>query len=139
MHRPSVLLALLLLSFHGISYLSTNKPTSLIPQAYAQNQPNTAPANPIQLYIQALQNKNLSLLHAAINAGLDIQKPLTNDGITALMGAAEFGYTDAIKALIQAGANIEAKKNDGWNPLMIAAYNGHTEAVKVLYCQRLHS
>lgn len=56
-------------------------------------------------------------------------------GMTALMVAAEEGYTDIAKALIDAGADVNMRKggrNDGYTALMIAVENGHPAIVKLL-------
>ena len=49
-----------------------------------------------------------------------------------LLHAAIKGDPEAVKALVQAGADIEATDRDGFTALMAAAYNGQTEAVSAL-------
>jgi ankyrin repeat protein len=39
---------------------------------------------------------------------------------------------EAIKTLVQLGADKDAKASNGWRPLHVAAANGHVEAIKVL-------
>ena len=55
-----------------------------------------------------------------------------NDGTTPLYVAALKGHTDAVKALLGGGANVNLTRNSGITPLYIAAVNGHIEAVKAL-------
>ena len=50
----------------------------------------------------------------------------------ALIITAGRGKTEAMKALIDAGADVNAKDNNGWTALMSAAWKGHTEIVKAL-------
>ncbi len=88
--------------------------------------------NPVQLFVKGIENKDVKLVEKAIANGLDVKGALNQEGWTALMIAANRGHIEAIKALIQAGANIEAKDKAGWTPLMYAASEGRTEAIKVL-------
>ena len=50
----------------------------------------------------------------------------------ALNSAARMGNTDAVQALIDAGANVDAKDEYGWTALMEAAARGHTATVQAL-------
>jgi len=49
-----------------------------------------------------------------------------------LFGAAKEGDLDAVKSLIEKGADINAKDSDGRTPLMYASSYGYTEIVKLL-------
>ena len=51
-------------------------------------------------------------------------------GRTALSFAAEAGYLNIVKKLIEKGAKVEIGKEDGWYPLTYAVYRGHLEIVK---------
>jgi ankyrin repeat protein len=51
---------------------------------------------------------------------------------TALTTAANYGYIDIAKLLIDNGADVNAKINIGWTVLMIAVYNGHIDIAKML-------
>ena len=48
------------------------------------------------------------------------------------MLAALNGNTDTAKALLEAGADLEAKNNNGGTALMLAALNGNTDTAKAL-------
>ena len=48
------------------------------------------------------------------------------------MMAACFGYTDCVKALLKAGADVNAKTKDGETALMLAANERHTDCIKAL-------
>ena len=48
------------------------------------------------------------------------------------MIAASNGHTDIVKALLDKGADVNARGNKGSTALMFAAYNGHTDIVKSL-------
>lgn len=88
--------------------------------------------NPVQLFVKGIENKDVKLVEKAIANGLDVKGALNQDGWTALMITAQEGPTEAVKALIQAGAKLEATNKGGLTPLMIAAANDKFEAVKVL-------
>ena len=49
-----------------------------------------------------------------------------------LCRAANKGDIKAVKALLAAGANVNAKTKGGWTPLQMAAWEGHTKIVKML-------
>ncbi len=49
-----------------------------------------------------------------------------------LIKTAEIGDVKTIRALVEAGAYVNARDKHGWTVLMIATANGQTDAVKVL-------
>jgi ankyrin repeat protein len=55
------------------------------------------------------------------------------DGLTALMWAARVGAVDAMRALLDAGADPNARDHrNGWTPLIHAIHKQHVDAVRVL-------
>ncbi|GMH38703.1 hypothetical protein BSKO_06587 [Bryopsis sp. KO-2023] len=54
------------------------------------------------------------------------------DGFTPLDSAAQGGFVEIVKLLIDAGANVEARDNDGGTALYAAAGKGHLAVVQVL-------
>ena len=46
--------------------------------------------------------------------------------------AAVFGHLEAVQALVQAGADVNARNNDGASPLLVAAFFCRTEIVQHL-------
>ena len=55
-----------------------------------------------------------------------------NEGKTALHVASLEGHSEAVKLLLEAGAEVDAEDDNGQTPLSWAAENGHSEAVKLL-------
>ena len=53
-------------------------------------------------------------------------------GWTALMLAALEGQTEAVRLLLEAGADVHAKSNDGTTALITAVSEGHPEIVELL-------
>lgn len=51
---------------------------------------------------------------------------------TALTLAAQGGYEDLVRLLLERGAYIEHRDNKGYTPLINAAINGHREVVRLL-------
>ena len=49
-----------------------------------------------------------------------------------MMFAAERGHTETVKALLKAGANLNAKDKEGKTALKYAKENSHTETVQLL-------
>ena len=81
-----------------------------------------------------------------VEIGADIHK-INKYGVTALYGAAENGYVDIVRLLVEAGANIcveevkveeEEEEEEGENcyyystPLYRAAVRGHVDIVRLL-------
>ena len=50
----------------------------------------------------------------------------------AMIGAAQEGHETVVRALIEAGADINKADDDGWTPLYVASENGHTAVVRAL-------
>ena len=57
---------------------------------------------------------------------------------TPLMLASWFGKLVAVRALLSAGADVNAADKDGWRALMFAADRGHAEIVKILLSAGAH-
>ena len=54
-----------------------------------------------------------------------------NEGSTALYMAADRGFSQVVKILLDRGANIEMRSGNSLTPLLIAARSGHVEVVEV--------
>ena len=67
---------------------------------------------------------SLCLVFVSVASAGELEDKLMNEAIN--------GHADAVRALIEKGANINAKDSDGWTPLMQAAYYGYANVVQVL-------
>lgn len=88
------------------------------------------------LLMQAAQAGNLAMVEAVIDAGADVNAS-DERGWTALVKAVynheqKRGFGDVVRALIEAGANIEVAIGYGVRPLMLAAGYGETDVVAAL-------
>src|SRR5262249_18150703 len=79
-----------------------------------------------------------ALLAAGAHPGSRDPQP-TEQGRTALIAACQGGHLECARALLEAGADVEASTTpNAWlgattNPLGVAAANGHAEIVRTLF------
>lgn len=78
---------------------------------------------------EAAENGNLEELNKLISAGADIEER-DRMGFTALHNAAFWGYTECLKELIKAGADILTR--GGKTALELAEDEGETECIAIL-------
>ena len=67
-----------------------------------------------------------------IDRGADPNVVESKFNFTALHYCAEMGGFECVQRLVQAGANVEAKRNDGWTPLFGAVSANQNEIVRFL-------
>ncbi|GMH45393.1 hypothetical protein BSKO_13350 [Bryopsis sp. KO-2023] len=89
------------------------------------------------LTIAAIQDEipdQLGLLQALIDNGasLEAKAPRSENGETALGLVAGNGNVQAVKLLLEAGADPETANSDGQTPLSVASFFGHSEVVREL-------
>lgn len=75
----------------------------------------------VQEFIDAARHGNVELLEKMLDEGEDINAVYNKKGDSALKTAARFGKVDAVKFLIERGADLEL---EGANPLHFVAYYG---------------
>ncbi len=97
------------------------------PQMPSQRQWNSS-ATQLRMAIARRNHKKMRKLLAA---GADVDTP-DGYGGTALMTAARWGNTDAVKALIGHKATANTQDHRGWTALMWAAHQGATGIVEAL-------
>jgi len=62
----------------------------------------------------------------------EVKNIYTHNLVSALMYASKYGQLEAVKLLLQAGANIDLQEGHGRTALMYASMNGYLETVKLL-------
>jgi ankyrin repeat protein len=82
-------------------------------------------------FLRAIQNQDLEMIRALIKKNPHIvnSEPLLRE--TPLMVAVRFGNPEAVKILVENGADVNKKRN-GTRPLLLASTYGHLEVAKLL-------
>ena len=70
--------------------------------------------------LHAIHTGQLRSVEALLDSGADVNR-LSGDGITPLMMAAGYGYTDIVQLLLKRGANPRIADRDGFHAIDIAA------------------
>jgi hypothetical protein len=84
---------------------------------------------PLMQAVRFARVQEVGSLLASGSCDVDAQQ---SEGISALMIAAQYGYTEILESLIRAGANVRLTDDRGWNAVFFAASNGHLEVCKLL-------
>jgi len=80
----------------------------------------------------AAREGDLQAIQQHLSAGTDVNARVPGNGSTPLIVAAVYGKTEAVRLLLEKGAETGAQNNDGSNALQAAAFLCHADAVKVL-------
>ena len=84
------------------------------------------------LLLKAAQSGNLTQVQALLAQGANIDA-IDRDGTTALMFAAQQGYTEIVRHLLQAGANVNQKRKlYRLTALMLAAASKQVDVLQTL-------
>lgn len=90
------------------------------------------PAFDPEILIEAAREGDLFAVKRSINDGIDMNWKTMFPGRTALMFAASNNHEEIVRALIDAGADINIKSSHGTTALMQAALEGHLQITKAL-------
>lgn len=83
-------------------------------------------------YFNAATNGDTEKVLALLKDGIDVNTTFPIVRTHALMVAAAFGHVDTVSALIERGADVNAKDLTGWTPLHAAAFKGNMQIVRLL-------
>jgi ankyrin repeat protein len=83
-------------------------------------------------YFNAATNGDTEKVLALLKDGIDVNTTFPIVRTHALMVAAAFGHVDTVGALIERGADVNAKDLTGWTPLHAAAFKGNMQIVRLL-------
>jgi uncharacterized protein len=81
--------------------------------------------------IRAAKHRDVAALDEAIRWGADLSVP-DSQGRTPLFHAADRGWTNGMKILIDAGADVNHGEESGFTALFSAVMSGRLEAVQTL-------
>ncbi len=82
--------------------------------------------------LQAAESGDTAEVLSLIRDGAGVNAVGNTYGNTALMKAAARGYTNTVKALLEKGAEVDARDNAGRTALIEAAFGGYTDTVGLL-------
>jgi len=103
--------------------------------------PNARDADGYDVLAIATINHDTELLKAALAGGANARAVVGRDDGSALISAAQLGFVDIVRALIEANADIDHVNQRGWTALITAVLLGngdkeHTETVEALVAAR---
>jgi len=84
------------------------------------------------LLLSAFISNKKSLAHALLLLGSDVHAANYDEGTTALHYAVSYGCVEIVRDLIEAGADVNAKKNNGDTALSIAVLRNRVDIVPML-------
>ena len=85
----------------------------------------------VSIHIAALQGDNKAI-HQHIAAGSNLNKPEPSASSTPLITASLFGKIEVVRALVEAGADVNYQNKEGSTALHTAAFFCHPEIVGIL-------
>jgi ankyrin repeat protein len=103
--------------------------------------PNARDADGYDVLAIATINHDIEMLKLALAAGANARAVVGRDGGSALISAAQLGFVDIVRALIEAKADIDHVNGRGWTALITAVVLGngkkeHLEIVEALVAAR---
>lgn len=84
-----------------------------------------------RLHLASMRNQ-IDIVCDLLNRGADVDLPGKETGTTALMFAAQAGYSEIVEILIKHGADVNHQDNKGWTALMTSSKNGYIDTVGLL-------
>jgi hypothetical protein len=99
--------------------------------------PNAHDADGYDVLTIAAINNDIETLKAALAAGANARAVIGRDNGSALISAAQLGFVDIVRALIEANADVDHVNGRGWSALITAVVLGngdkeHTAVIEAL-------
>ncbi len=82
---------------------------------------------------QAARAGHRPILLLLLDRGADPNAAAPGSGVTALMLAANRGFSDSVRSLLAAGADVNARAADGWTALEAAEMIGDEVTLAILH------
>jgi hypothetical protein len=82
--------------------------------------------------VAAARSRRVSEIQSMARGGADLNRPAGNNGWTPLMHAIHKNQKESVRALLDAGANVNARTSHGLTALMMAAAYGQEDIVQLL-------
>jgi ankyrin repeat protein len=103
--------------------------------------PNARDEDGYDVVTVAAINHDVEMLKLALGNGANARAVVGRDGGSALISAAQLGFADIVRALIEANADIDHVNGRGWTALITGVVLGngdkaHTEIVEALVAAR---
>jgi ankyrin repeat protein len=103
--------------------------------------PNARDADGYDVVTIAAINNDVEMLKTALAGGANARAVVGRDDGSALISAAQLGFVDIVRTLIEANANVDHVNGRGWTALITAGVLGngdkqHTETVEALVAAR---
>jgi hypothetical protein len=103
--------------------------------------PNARDEDGFDILAVATINHDVEMLKLGLGAGANARAVVGRDGGSALISAAQLGFADIARALIEANADVDHVNGRGWTALITAVVLGngdkaHTEIVEALVAAR---
>ena len=94
--------------------------------------PNAARATGETILMTCARGGVVDAVNPLLARGVDLNAKEASHGQTALMWAAWEGHTQVVGALIEHGADVDARTTTGYTALLLAAREGYTETTQAL-------
>jgi ankyrin repeat protein len=101
-------------------------------QPHQRSAKGCAPPSPAEAFVSAAGAGDLAAMQKLLARGVDVNAKGNDDGATALIVASLNSRTDAVRALLRKGANVNAKDNFGRTALFWGASFGPLDVVRAL-------
>jgi hypothetical protein len=96
------------------------------------NSQTTTETTDARAIFSAAEEGHAAEIARLLASGASADERLTHGGETPLMRAAARGHEEVVRVLLDAGADVCARRADGFTPLILAVFFGHEGVVRLL-------